>query len=260
MKQLVFTAMVLVTLCTVATTNTVKRIPPEKRGEIYMRKFGGFVVDPRSGKGKIGIVNAQKAVAANEIAQVAANIRKNLRYAIEVREGRPGTGLPTMDEVNKSGFNVAVFVVEDQSLPALLAAPEERWAVVNVSRIKSETNDDVLGKRLFALRTRGEIKRALALACGAGCSSYPGNLYGATCAKELDTTDVDATIMDIAQRCGNWLAKIGVTPERRVMYLRAVQEGWAPQPTNEFQKAIWQKVHAIPDKPITIEFDPKKDK
>ena len=36
--------------------------------------------------------------------------------------------------------------------------------------------------------------------------------------------------------------------------------GWAPQPTNEVQRAIWDKVHAIPDKPLTIEFNPKKDK
>ena len=41
---------------------------------------------------------------------------------------------------------------------------------------------------------------------------------------------------------------------------KACQEGWAPAPTNDVQKAIWEKVHAIPDKPMTIEFDPKKDK
>ena len=38
------------------------------------------------------------------------------------------------------------------------------------------------------------------------------------------------------------------------------QQGWAPAPTNEVQQAIWDKVHQIPDKPITIEFDPKTDK
>jgi len=27
-----------------------------------------------------------------------------------------------------------------------------------------------------------------------------------------------------------------------------------PAPTNDVQKAIWEKVHAIPDKPITIEY------
>ena len=39
-----------------------------------------------------------------------------------------------------------------------------------------------------------------------------------------------------------------------------VEEGWSPSPTNDVQRAIWEKVHAIPDKPLTIEFDPKIDK
>ena len=43
-------------------------------------------------------------------------------------------------------------------------------------------------------------------------------------------------------------------------YKRACREGWAPTPTNDVQRAIWEKVHAIPDKPLTIEFDPKIDK
>jgi len=37
-----------------------------------------------------------------------------------------------------------------------------------------------------------------------------------------------------------------------------VEEGWAPAPTNEYQKIVWDKVHAIPQKPMKIEFDPKK--
>lgn len=258
MKTLILMLAATVALCANANTNTVKKIPPEKRGEIYMRKFGGFVKDPKSGKGKIGIINAQKTLAAEEIDAVVANIRKNMKYTLDVRPGRDGKGLPTKDEVVKAGFDVAVFVVEDDALPILLAAPDDRWALVNVTKIKAGTKDDVLGKRLFALRSRGEVKRAFALACGMGSSSYPGNMYGVTCAEELDSTDVDATIMDMVQRCGAWLAKIGVTPERQVMYLRACHEGWAPAPTNEFQKAVWDKVHALPTEPIKIKPETKK--
>lgn len=263
LKSLVLSSMAVCALCataaeTNAVTNAVKKVPPEKRGEVYMRKFGGFVIDPKSGKGRIGIVNAQKTLPAEELTNVVAGIRKNMKYTIAVREGRDGEGLPTKEEVHKAGFDVAVFVVEDPALPILLAAPDDRWALVNVTKVKAGTKDDILGRRLFALRSRGEVKRAFALACGMGSSSYPGNVYGVTCAEELDTTDVDATIMDMVQRCGSWLAKIGVTPERRVMYLRACHEGWAPAPTNEFQKAIWDKVHALPTEPITIKPEAKK--
>ena len=50
----------------------------------------------------------------------------------------------------------------------------------------------------------------------------------------------------------------GVTPARKGIYEAACQQGWAPAPTNDIQKAIWDKVHAVPATPMKIEFDPKK--
>ena len=54
----------------------------------------------------------------------------------------------------------------------------------------------------------------------------------------------------------NNVRKLGVAVRRRVSYHKACEERWAPAPTNDIQRAIWDKVHAIPDKPITIKFDP----
>ena len=49
---------------------------------------------------------------------------------------------------------------------------------------------------------------------------------------------------------------MGITPYRRTTYREACQEGWAPQPTNDVQKAIWEQVKADkergPTNPITI--------
>ena len=50
----------------------------------------------------------------------------------------------------------------------------------------------------------------------------------------------------------------GVTPGNIETYETACCQGWAPTPTNDLQKAIWDKVHAIPATPMKIEFDPKK--
>ena len=41
-------------------------------------------------------------------------------------------------------------------------------------------------------------------------------------------------------------------------YKKACEEGWAPNPTNEFQKAIWDKVHELPTEPIKIKPEEKK--
>ena len=258
MKTIILILAASVALCSNANTNSVTKVSPQKKGEIYMRKFGGFVKDPKSGTGHIGIVNAQLLLAQSEISTVVSNIHKNMKYNLVIRDRGEHKGLPTKEEVINLGFDVAVFVIDDKSLPVLLAAPDDRWALVNVRKIKNGTKDDILGKRLFSIRSRGEIMRAFALACGIGTSSYPGNLYGVTSVEELDTTNVDATIMDMVQRCGAWLSKIGVTPERQVMYLRACREGWAPAPTNEYQKAIWDKVHAMPTAPIKIKPETKK--
>ena len=52
------------------------------------------------------------------------------------------------------------------------------------------------------------------------------------------------------------LNALGFKPRRRLTYRRACQEGWAPAPTNEFQKAVWEQVKADkergPANPITI--------
>ena len=49
-----------------------------------------------------------------------------------------------------------------------------------------------------------------------------------------------------------------MTETKASTYRKACQEGWALAPTNDVQKAIWKEVHSIPDKPMTIEYKPKK--
>ena len=75
--------------------------------------------------------------------------------------------------------------------------------------------------------------------------------------QELDFAQEKLPI-DIQDSIKKYLSAAGVTPLRRTIYRRACQEGWAPAPTNDVQKAIWDKVHAIPKTPMKIEFDPKK--
>ena len=49
-----------------------------------------------------------------------------------------------------------------------------------------------------------------------------------------------------------------VTQRSVTNYRTAVKEGWAPQPTNDVQKAIWDKVHAMPTEPLKIKSETKK--
>ena len=76
-------------------------------------------------------------------------------------------------------------------------------------------------------------------------------------------TDLDAvtypvispeTMNKIIQACN----KRGIQAFVSDTYKNACEQGWAPAPTNDIQKAIWDKVHAVPKNPMKIEFDPKK--
>ena len=59
-------------------------------------------------------------------------------------------------------------------------------------------------------------------------------------------------------RCQRYLLSLGVKPYRLTTYRKACEEGWANPPTNDVQKAIWDKVHAMPTEPIKIKPETKK--
>lgn len=242
----------------------ISKLPAAERSkqihEVYERKFGGFVIQPGSRVGTIGFVNAQKELPAEEITSVISTIKSGLAYNIVETNAVFPTPFPTASDMKSKGLNAAIYVVSSDDLPSLLVSPEENWSVVNVRRCREGLSDDILGKRLFALRCRGELIRGFAQACGIWTSNYKDNILNVRSPKELDTMKADALVADMLQRCKSHLALIGVTEERKVMYTRACHEGWAPAPTNDYQKAIWDKVHKLPTEPIKIEPEAKKVK
>ena len=36
--------------------------------------------------------------------------------------------------------------------------------------------------------------------------------------------------------------KLGMQPQRMTTYRKAVEEGWAPAPTNDLQRTVWEEV------------------
>ena len=219
-------------------------------------RAGGQVLRPGSQRGSIVIVNSQKKVVSAHLKTVAENLRVKIGLNVRIEDGE-GVGVETALKAKKAlGAEVAVFMVEDERLPVSLVAREERWGIVNLTRLEVGGVDDV---QRFG-RLRAEVMRTIALVCGAGDSQFPGSLMSAGDApSDLDLVSCELPI-DVMNKMVASLAKIGVTPASFVTYKRACREGWAPAPTNDAQRAIWEKVHAIPDKPIKIEFDPKKDK
>ena len=215
-----------------------------------LRKItGGWVIKPGTQRGEIAYVNCQRAAKAEWINEIVDYYRKACVVNMTLTDGSFDIRAP------KITGNLTIFIVDDPNLPISLVAIESRWALVNVAKLKSEKEP------FFRARVKKELSRVSCMLFGGFKSNYPNNLTSAIVdVKDLDTY-VDHTMpVDVLNRFQAHLLPYGITTGSVSTYLMACQEGWAPQPTNEYQKAIWDKVHAIPSKPLKIEYNEKRDK
>ena len=152
---------------------------------------------------------------------------------------------------------IAAIIVDDNKLPTILSAMENGWSILNIRHLQ----DDLPPKAVYELRLRKEINHAFAEAAGAGLSfNKPCVMEPVYKLSDLDAITFPVVSPEAMSKISNACAKRGIPPIRSDTYKSACQEGWAPEPTNDVQRTIWKQVHSIPDKPITIEYDPKKDK
>ena len=142
-----------------------------------------------------------------------------------------------------------VFLVSDESLPMLVTVPDQRYAFINTSLISNLSENKI----------QTCIARALCLICGAGNRASTGHLLSPISdEKDFDKIQLKHIPGDVLLTVQGFLRDSGIKTFQVRTYRQACAEGWAPQPSNEWQKAIWDKVHATPKNPMKIEFDPKK--
>lgn len=226
------------------------------RDERVMAKTGGFLQQKASGP-QLLLVDARErpSGAIDEVARLYklgahldANVEKTPRgdkAAYDFAKSLSDSKKPLMTLVVFDG---------DPSFPALAVYPEERIGLVNADRLKG--GDDPAAPEV---RVAKEIWRAMGFIGGVGFSQHENDMMQPYYTlKELDG-NIHAYIqpMNMA-KMGRFWKRFGVKKEARVPYLVACQEGWAPQPTNDVQKAIWDKVHALPTAPIKIKPEEKK--
>ena len=219
-------------------TEEQKRILIRQTKERYEQRTGGHVRRTDVQKGRIVFANAQKAVPDSELAKPLAKLADFLKVAIDVvpaaapascRKDAPAF-------LRAHGANAVVYVVDSEDACALLVAPEDRWALVNVAALRG---GDV------AARTQKELVRAFAFLCGAGASQFPESLTGPVLGVEqLDAIKDYELPIDVLQRFTEYLEGMGVKPYIQASYRTACRQGWAPAPTNDVQRGIWERVKA----------------
>ena len=251
MKNLVFAA---VAACSMIAAGAEPAASAPKPGEAekaaksaaarqrMLERTGGIVVV--EGTGQLTVVNCQKKIPFADVKARMENLAKVLHVKMVAEEGTWTMGAPLPKDAN-----AALYVVDDPKLPMSLVASEARWGVVNVAGIDA-------GARFNKAFIRGAIRTF-----GAGVSQFRGSpMQPVTKPADLDRVVAEGLTYDaLAGILGN-LKAIGVTMARKASYRKACQEGWAAQPTNAVQKAVWDEVHALPKNPIKIEYNPKTDK
>ena len=235
-----------------------KPLTPEERkanhDRLVMEMQGGYVTVRGTPSGSIVVVNAQKRVPAENFDYTSYAVGKWLKGLVKVVEGEAATVESAAEARKRLKADFAVFIVDSGVLPPSLIAVEAKWAMVNVGALAvGGANEEIV-----RIRAKNEFSRVFTILCGGFCSQYPAPLTNFV----VDVPDLDRCLADppgdMTPRMKGYLEKCGIRPEQKVFYRKAVQEGWAPAPTNEFQKAIWDKVHAMPTEPLKIKPETKK--
>lgn len=252
MKNLIFAAFAVATFASFAApTENKPKLTKEEREQRIMEKVGGFIVT--EGKGSLAVVNAQKGFDVNQITNSTTLVSRNLQMPLAIKEGSfaIADARKTLDGL---GATIGVFLIDDPAMPMSLTSTEAGWGVVNIAPLKDGADGEKLAKRVAK-----EFNRVLMFTLGGGLSSQKTSIMKPiTKPADLDKCVNVWIPFDTLGVVFNNMSGYGLVRATRTTYRKACQDGWAPEPTNDFQKVIWEQVHAKPTNPMKIKFDPKK--
>ena len=250
--------LVMVTVATLAVVaySDASTLTPEERAarrkaglEKRIAMSGGQIEKLVDGK-VIRIIDAQSKAPRSCLDAVAASIKQTLQLTVEVVSGEAGKAYRPDEKVG-----VAISLVENSDDTTLVVAPEQAWAVVDVLALtKDAPSPEVLSERV-----QKEIWRGVAIALGASNSNIQPCLMRQI--NSLSDLDDVKTLVPCPEPFNAMLTtstKLGLGRTYRTSYRKACKEGWAPAPTNDNQRVIWEEYHSKPTEPIRIKFDPKK--
>jgi hypothetical protein len=217
---------------------TVRVMTPAARSNMLART-GGLVQSPVIGPA-ILFLNTQKRVPAASLREATDQIQKMLRLPCMISDQAPTEPVADAAKALANAHTAAVIVICDAAnQPSLLIAPESRWALVNVAALGgSGVSDQVLAERV-----QKETWRAFGYLMGAANSNFEHCLLKPVLAPaDLDALKTKSICPEPFNKIMMQAQRMGMKPTRTTTYRKAVEEGWAPAPTNEIQRAICAEV------------------
>lgn len=172
-------------------------------------------------------------------------LRKSLTEDV-LADGRAAT---------QGACGVVMLVDGSEGAPLTTIYPDEHLALINMTALSK----GISGSGMRQDRVEKFVWRAIGHIVGCGAPD------GYTCVMKpiRNMTELDAMPNKFIHpatffKARSYFDMRGVTPARKGTYESACQQGWAPAPTNDIQKAIWERVHEPPKKPMKIKYQPKK--
>ena len=205
-----------------------------------LAKTGGMIQAVSSGP-SILFLSTQTQVSEAALREVSSHIQNNLHLPCTFVE-KAATDPVAQAVKALSDTNVAAVIVigDSAGYPSLLIAPEARWAMVNVAAL---TGEGKVTKEMLQERTAKELWRAFGYLMGAANSNYEHCLLKPVFStSDLDELKPKSLSPEPFNKFLAQAQKLGVKPVRMTTYRKAVEEGWAPAPTNAVQKAIWSEL------------------
>lgn len=215
------------------------------RDERVLKKTGGFI--NLKAEGPLALFVDARAKATLTVDEVQRLYRLGTHLDCNTLKLPRGADTPlayARKQMQTRQPLLLVAVIEgDETLPALSIFPEERIGLVNADRLKKGGDASVV-----ELRISKEIWRAMGFIGGVGFSPAENDMMQPYYTlEELDANRHPyIQPMNMARMQAMW-KRFGVKKARRIPYAVAVKEGWAQPPTNDFQRAVWDRVKAAQD-------------
>lgn len=234
-----------------ALSPDVRRAYFKKTSELHS---GGIVEKPGAGLGTFLFVDSTDSLTDGMFARDFNILDRTLKVRPKIVKGLPVTVEGACARLKELNANAAVFVVSNSALPRLVTASEEGWAIVNVGKLK----EGGPSKELLEKRITVEVIRGLAQIFGSGNSGM--SMTAIASLSDIDALQHQGFPASAMKICLPQMKKLGFEPRVTATYRVACKQGWAPPPKTEAQRIIWQQFHKTPDRPIAIEYDPKRDR
>lgn len=241
MKRLIITLVTTVLAASVLASDAAK--PRRTRPKGLSRPSGGIVEKTHEGD-VLRVVNAQNVVPDATIAKTTQQIRWTSLLPVECERfnGKADSPIALAASIPQhEKIGAGVLLTEDPNLPIILSSPDGKWAILNVASLKADAADLPKTESRFTRLYWNAIARCL----GVGNSGYKG------CVLMPFTSIEDIDRMGVLQPCPEPFNKMidaasayGIKTITIASYRTACEQGWAPPPANDVQKAIKAEVNA----------------